>query len=46
MPTAFARYANRLRNRAIYRRVRPFTMIAKYGRFEDNLLIAERHVRK
>jgi O-methyltransferase len=46
MPTAFARYANRLRNRAIYRRVRPFTMIAKYGRFEDNLLVAERHLRK
>ncbi|MDA0657085.1 MAG: class I SAM-dependent methyltransferase [Proteobacteria bacterium] len=46
MPTTFSRYAKRLRNRALYRRVRPYTMIAKYGRIEDNLLIAERQVRK
>lgn len=46
MPTAFNRYLHRLPNYALYRRVRPYTMIATYGRFEDNLLIAERHVRK
>ncbi len=46
MPTSFCRYTIRLRNRAFYQRVKPFTMIAKYGRFEDNLLIAERQVRK
>ena len=42
----FFRYVKRPSNYRIYRRVRPYTMIAKYGRFEDNLLIAERQVRK
>lgn len=46
MPMTFFRYVKRPSNYRIYRRVRPYTMIAKYGRFEDNLLIAERQVRK
>ena len=46
MPTFFNRYFNRLKNYALYRRVRSCTMIGTYGRFEDNLLIAERHMRK
>ena len=46
MPTFFNRYFNRLKNYALYRRIRSCTMIGTYGRFEDNLLIAERHMRK